>query len=85
MAVYRAFVTITLKKGVLDSQGKAVASSLHDMGYGKLEEVRVGRYVELALEAASHDEALAMTESICDDLLVNDLIEERRIEVVTGP
>ncbi len=74
-------ITITLKKGVLDTQGKAVAASLHEMGYQALREVRVGRFVEIVVEAQDDGKARALAEALCDDLLVNDLIEESRIEV----
>ncbi|QTX32959.1 phosphoribosylformylglycinamidine synthase subunit PurS [Aminithiophilus ramosus] len=74
-------ITISLKKGVLDTQGKAVAASLHGMGYETLKEIRVGRFVEAVVEAPDSVQARSLAAGLCDDLLVNDLIEESRIEV----
>lgn len=80
---YLVKITITLKQGVLDTQGKAVTASLHGMGgYEALQEVRVGRFLELRLSAKDRGTALTLAEGMCGDLLVNDLIEERSIEVV---
>jgi len=76
---YRASLLIYLKEGVLDTQGRTILRSLHDLGYGEVQDVRVGKYLRIALEAesAAHRQAEAM----CSDLLVNDLIEEYSLVV----
>jgi phosphoribosylformylglycinamidine synthase PurS subunit len=76
---FRAHVLVSLKEGVLDTQGKAVRVSLKNMGYGSVEEVRIGKSIMLSLEATSRPEAEKLVEAMCDDLLVNPLIETRSV------
>ncbi len=76
---FRAEVLITLKSGVLDTQGKAVSTSLRRLGHQGLEEVRIGRVASVVLEASSTEDARRQVEAMCRDLLVNDIIEEARI------
>ncbi len=76
---FRAEVLITLKSGVLDTQGKAVSTSLRRLGHQGLEEVRIGRVASVVLEASSAEDARRQVEAMCRDLLVNDIIEEARI------
>ena len=76
---FRAEVLITLKSGVLDTQGKAVSTSLRHLGHQGLEEVRIGRVASVVLEASSTEDARRQVEAMCRDLLVNDIIEEARI------
>ena len=73
---YGIRLLVFLKEGVLDTQGKTVAASLKGMGYGCLKDLRVGKYIHLDVDAASEAEAVAQVEKMCDDLLVNDIIEE---------
>ena len=77
---YGIRLLVFLKEGVLDTQGKTVAASLKGMGYGCLKDLRVGKYIHLDVDAASEAEAIAQVEKMCDDLLVNDIIEEFKIE-----
>jgi phosphoribosylformylglycinamidine synthase PurS subunit len=72
---FRAQVLVSLKEGVLDTQGKAVRVSLKNMGYGSVEEVRVGKSIMISLEASSQEEAEKQVKAMCEDLLVNSLIE----------
>jgi len=78
---FRAHVLVSLKEGVLDTQGKAVRVSLKNMGYGSVEEVRIGKSIMISLEATSRTEAEKQVEAMCDDLLVNPLIETRSVTV----
>lgn len=78
---FNANVRVFLKEGVLDTQGKAVEKSLHHLGYKGLKEVRVGRYIQLVLEAEDHEEALNKVDGMCRDLLVNGIIEDYTAEV----
>ena len=79
--IFMAEVVITPREGVLDTQGKAVEKTLTHLGYKGLSEVRVGKIVRLRLEAAGEKEAVTTLESICSDLLCNDLIETFDISV----
>lgn len=77
---YGIRLLVFLKEGVLDTQGKAVAASLRGMGYDCLKDLRVGKYISLAVDAADESEAIDQVRKMCDDLLVNDIIEEFKIE-----
>ncbi|MDO9508760.1 MAG: phosphoribosylformylglycinamidine synthase subunit PurS [Thermovirgaceae bacterium] len=74
-------ILIFPKEGVLDTQGKAVARSLKRIGFEALNDVRVGKYIQVWLEAGNEAEAIAKAGSMCGELLVNNLIEDHRIEV----
>ncbi len=77
----RAVVLVRPKRGILDPQGQAVGSSLRHLGF-QVGEARVGRVVDLEIEAASLDEARADVERMCEELLANPLIESFEIELV---
>ena len=74
-------VFVQLKDGVLDIQGKAVANSLVSLGHDSLGSAKVGKYIQLWIEADSAAGARKEAEKMCDDLLVNPIIEQYRIEV----
>ena len=78
----RARVHVTLKKAVLDPQGKAVARSLRELGFGEVEDVRVGKFVEIQLSAATPAEARQRLEEMCRRLLANPVIEDYVIEEI---
>jgi len=81
-----ARVVITPKRGVLDPQGKAVCSSLHALGYGEVGDVRVGKFIELRLDATHGGEAAASerVRAMCERLLANGIIEDFTFEIVAG-
>jgi phosphoribosylformylglycinamidine synthase subunit PurS len=70
-------IIVTLKPGVLDPQGKAVHNALAGLGFGGVNEVRVGKIVELDVADDTSDAAL---EEMCRKLLANTVIENYRIE-----
>lgn len=70
-------VTISLKPGVLDPQGRAVHHALEGLGFTGVEDVRVGRAIELDVADGTSDEAL---DQMCRQLLANLVIENYRIE-----
>ena len=74
----KATVHITLKKGVLDPQGKAIGHALHDLGFDEVEGVRQGKVIELDL---SGDAAEGRINEMCEKLLANPVIEDYSIEV----
>ena len=76
-----AKVYVTLKPGVLDPQGKAVRSSLASLGFTGVEDVRLGKYVELRLAETDPIRARAEVERMCEKLLANTVIESYRVEV----
>ncbi|MCY4485888.1 MAG: phosphoribosylformylglycinamidine synthase subunit PurS [Deltaproteobacteria bacterium] len=74
-------VFVTLKEGVLDPQGKAVENSLHSLGFDAVQEVRVGKYLELRLDVAAAEDAEQQARRMCEKLLANPVIEDYRFEV----
>jgi len=77
-------IIITLKKGVLDTQGKAIESSLvKNLGFAQISQVRQGKVVELEIAETSHERITQIVDQICDKLLVNKVIEDYTFEVVS--
>ncbi|MFA0889041.1 MAG: phosphoribosylformylglycinamidine synthase subunit PurS [Synergistales bacterium] len=76
---FRAHVLVSLKEGVLDTQGKAVRVSLKNIGFQGVEDVRIGKSIVISLEASSREEAENRIETMCEELLVNPLIETRSL------
>ncbi len=77
----RVKIYVSLKRGVLDPQGKAIERSLHTLGYEEVREVRAGKYIELELDVTSRDAAELRIREICDKLLANPVIEDFRYEM----
>ncbi|MBI2340783.1 MAG: phosphoribosylformylglycinamidine synthase subunit PurS [Deltaproteobacteria bacterium] len=77
----KAKVTVTLKKGVLDPQGKAVAHALHSMGYKGVEDVRQGKFFEVSLRGATRSEAEKQIKEMGQKLLANTVIEDFQFEI----
>jgi phosphoribosylformylglycinamidine synthase len=77
----RVKIFVSLKNGVLDPQGKAIERSLHSLGYNEAHDVRVGKYLELEVDAASRDAAEIRIREMCDKLLANTVIEDYRFEI----
>ena len=78
----KARVTVMLKDGVLDPQGRAIGQALHTLGFGQVGEVRAGKVIELDLPG--HDETAARTgaEEMARRLLANTVIERFSVEVL---
>ncbi len=79
----RVTVLVRPKPGILDPQGEAVQESLRKLGFA-VGGARVGRLVDLELDASSADEAQSEAERMCQELLANPLIESFEIEVEDG-
>jgi phosphoribosylformylglycinamidine synthase PurS subunit len=77
----KAKVYVTLKKSVLDPQGKAVQHALSSMGFQDAKDVRIGKYIELDLATADKAQAEAKVKTMCEKLLANTVIEDYRIEL----
>jgi phosphoribosylformylglycinamidine synthase len=78
----KARITVTLKTGVLDPQGKAIEGALGTLGFEGVEEVRQGKYFEVALKTADKAAAEAQLKAMCEKLIANTVIENYRIELV---
>jgi phosphoribosylformylglycinamidine synthase len=80
MSEFRFAVNVVPKDGILDPQGRAVEGSLGHLGIGGVSGVRVGRRVELGVDATSEGEARAIVERLARELFSNPLIETFEIE-----
>jgi phosphoribosylformylglycinamidine synthase len=80
----RARVLIRLKPGILDVQGAAVQRALAGLGFGDVRDLRVGKLIEVDLEAASPAAARQRVDEMCRKLLANTILEDYTIEAVEG-
>ena len=71
--------TVTLKKEVLDPQGKVVGQTLKNMGYDNIINVRQGKYFEIEIKETNKEKAIKIVEEICKKLLTNIVIEDYTI------
>jgi phosphoribosylformylglycinamidine synthase PurS subunit len=78
----KATILVRPKQGILDPQGQAVGESLRHLGFA-VGQARVGRVVDLEVDAANPAQARAEVERMCEQLLANPLIESYEIEIVT--
>ncbi len=79
--MYRAKIKVTLRKSILDVQGKAVQSALHKLGYDDVESVRIGKYIELELSDQDETTARKNAEEACKKLLSNPVMEDYSFEL----
>jgi phosphoribosylformylglycinamidine synthase len=79
---YQAHIYVTLRPSVLDPAGVAAESGLKQLGYDGVEEVRIGKYIELKLTAADEAQAKQQLDRICDQLLANPVIENYRFDLI---
>ena len=77
----RVKIYVTLKKGILDPQGKAVQHSLHTLGYTSVKDVRIGKYIEIDIGDPSKEAVEARIKEMCHKLLANPIIEDYRYEI----
>ncbi len=77
----KAKVYITLKAGVLDPQGKAVQHALGSLGFPEVEDVRIGKFIELKINDSDRAKAEADVKQMCEKLLANTVIESYRYEL----
>jgi phosphoribosylformylglycinamidine synthase len=77
----RARVYVTLKPSVFDPQGRTIVDALQSLGYGKVADVRQGKYFELDLATTERAQAERLAAEVADKVLANPVIESYRIEV----
>jgi phosphoribosylformylglycinamidine synthase PurS subunit len=78
---YSAQIYVTLRPSVLDPAGTAVQSGLGHMGYDNVHQIRIGKYIELTLDASDEASAGQQLDRICDQLLANPVIENYRFDL----
>ncbi|SHF17271.1 phosphoribosylformylglycinamidine synthase [Seinonella peptonophila] len=79
--MYKAIITVTLKESVLDPQGVAVKGSLHSLGFTTVQDVRIGKQLEVTIDTAEREQAQQQTEEFCQKLLANPVIENYRYQL----
>ena len=79
----KAIINVFLKEGILDPQGKAAGHALEVMGFKGVNEVRIGKQIALTLSTHDAQKAKAEAEAMAKALLVNEVIEEYTIEIVS--
>ena len=78
----KIIVNISLKKGVLDPEGQAIKSSLKNLGFENCSDVRTGKQIVLSLDQDNQVEALTQAKKMCEELLVNTIIENYEINIL---
>jgi phosphoribosylformylglycinamidine synthase len=78
---YKVTIRVTLRPSILDPQGKAARRALHQLGYEGVEEVRMGKYIELRIDAASEAAAADVAKDACTKLLANAVMEDFAFEI----
>ena len=78
----KVIVNISLKKGVLDPEGHAIRSSLNNLGFENCRDVRTGKQIVLSLDQNNEAEALTQAKKMCEELLVNTVIENYEIDIL---
>jgi len=78
---FLARIYVTLRPTVNDPQGLTIRGALHSLGFGEVDSVRAGKYMELRLEAKDKKAAEKQVDAMCDKLLANPVIEEYRFEI----
>ncbi|EEG77408.1 phosphoribosylformylglycinamidine synthase subunit PurS [Dethiobacter alkaliphilus] len=80
--MWKAEIKVLLKQSVLDPQGQAVEKALGSLGYGNVEDVRIGKYLEVTVAGADRAAAEAQVHEMCERLLTNTVIEDYTFELV---
>ena len=83
--MFLARVYVTLKPTVNDPQGLTIRGALHSLGFGAVESVRAGKYMEILVDAADSDAAETQVSEMCRKLLANPVIEDFRFEIEPAP
>lgn len=78
----KARVTVTLKNGVLDPQGKVIVGALDSLDFAGVQSVRQGKVFDIVLDNMSEDEAKKQLTAMCEKLLANTVIENYHIDLV---
>jgi len=78
----KARIYITLKDGIHDPQGRAVQQSLHMLGFEAVQDVRMGKFLEVDLQTTEKESAEVQVKNMCQKLLANMVIEDFRYELI---
>lgn len=79
--MYKATVNVTLRKSILDPQGKAAHHALSSLGLSDIQNVRIGKFIELNIDADTKEAAFDIAETACTKLLANEVMEDFEITI----
>lgn len=79
--MYKATVNVTLRKSILDPKGKAAHQALQNLGLKQVNGVRIGKLIELNIDAENEQKALQIAEEACTQLLANEVMEDFSISI----
>lgn len=79
--MYKATVNVTLRKSILDPQGKAAHQALKNLGMKEIDGVRIGKLIELDIDASSKERAQQIAEDACTQLLANEVMEDFTVTI----
>lgn len=80
--MYKAHITISLRKSILDPQGKATHHALQNLGLRDVSDVRIGKLIELNIDAENENKAREIAQTATEKLLANPVMEDYEIEVI---
>ncbi|MCK5742019.1 MAG: phosphoribosylformylglycinamidine synthase subunit PurS [Chlorobi bacterium] len=78
---YKAQINITLREGILDVQGKTVEHALHSIDYPMISQLRIGKFVEMNIDANNSESAAKLADEACKKLIANPIIEDYKITI----
>jgi len=81
VSLYRVEILVTPRPGLLDPEGNAIHNALRSLGWKAVEEVRVGKVIDLELEAGTEEEARSEADAMCRKLLANPVTEDYEVQV----
>jgi phosphoribosylformylglycinamidine synthase len=79
--MYKAKVNVTLRPSILDPKGKAAHHALQNLGLNEVQQVRIGKFIELDVDAKDEETAKEIVESACTQLLANEVMEDFEITI----
>ncbi|TVR31828.1 MAG: phosphoribosylformylglycinamidine synthase subunit PurS [Balneolaceae bacterium] len=79
--MYKAKINVTLRKSILDPKGKAAHHALHNLGLNNINDVRIGKFIEMDIRADTEKEAYELANTACSKLLANEVMEDFQIEI----
>jgi phosphoribosylformylglycinamidine synthase len=81
--MHLAKIQVVLKPSVLDPQGQAVKHSVESMNFKGIEDIRIGKYIELKIDEKDSNKAKSLADDLCKKILVNPVIETYFLEIVS--
>ena len=78
----KVIVNISLKEGVLDPEGQAIDNTLRNLGFNNFNNIRTGKQIILNIDKVNNNEVLKEADKMCQELLVNTVIENYHINII---